>query len=154
MKKNVIKCFFLSLLIFALLNISFYKVYADDLNLDITDPSFSEEFKPSDSDSPLTSDLASPFVNTITQVVNPILGLLQVIGILLSVVSLTFFGLTIIASNTDTDLLGSILPMSGKSSPQATKRIKIFFRNFFIGAFFLMSSTTIAKIVLKLFMNF
>ena len=153
MKKNLSKCFFLILLIFALLIIPFYKVYADDINLDITDPSFSEEFKPSDSESGITSDLASPFVNTIVQVVNPILGILQVIGILLSVVSLSFFGLAIISSNTDTDLLGSILPMSGKSSPEATERFKIFFRNFFIGAFFLVSSTTIVKIVFKLFMN-
>ena len=92
MKKNLSKCFFLILLIFALLIIPFYKVYADDINLDITDPSFSEEFKPSDSESGITSDLASPFVNTIVQVVNPILGILQVIGILLSVIILLSTG--------------------------------------------------------------
>ena len=152
MKNNMIKYFFVSLLLFALLNSLFYTVYANDINLDITSDTFSEEFKPGEDESGITEDLASPFVNTILQIVNPILGIIQVIGFVLSVISISFFGLVAIASHTD--LFNDILPTSEDQSPVTMEKYRIFLRNFMVGAIFLTSATTIAKIIFDFFMKF
>lgn len=156
MKRGLIIYLFITLLLlFTLLNSSVYRIYAvDDLNLNITSDEFKNEFKPKKKETGIAGDLASPFVNTIIQVVNPILGIIQFLGIVTSVISISFFGLIMIASNAGTDVLSGILPTLDASSPEGMERLKKFAKNFVIGSVFLMSSTTIVKLFFNILMNF
>lgn len=150
MKKYLIKTFLLIIIIFTLLSTLFYTVYADDINLDITSKDFSDEFKPGKSDSGTTDALSSPFINTITQVVNPVLGLIQMIGAILSVVSIALFGITMVLSSTG--IASSLFNMHDEN-PDAKAKMMKYFQYLVIGSILLTASVTFVRIVFDLLMG-
>lgn len=150
MKKYLIKSFLLIIIIFTLLNTLFYTVYADDINLDITSKQFSEEFKPGKKDSATTNALSSPFINTIIQVVNPVLGIIQVFGAILSVISIALFGVNMILSSTN---VASAIFNTPEESPDARASMMEYLRYLIIGSILLTASVTIVRVVFKLFMG-
>lgn len=150
MKKYLIKTFLLIIIIFTLLSTLFYTVYADDINLDITSKQFSEEFKPGKKDSATTNALSSPFINTIIQVVNPVLGIIQVFGAILSVVSIALFGITMVLSSTN--FFSAIFNIPDEN-PNARASMLEYLRYLIIGSVLLTASVTIVRVVFKLFMG-
>ena len=150
MKKHLIKSFLLIIIIFTLLNALFYTVYADDINLDITSKKFLEEFKPGKKDSGTTNALSSPFINTIIQVVNPVLGIIQVIGAILSVVSIAIFGINMILSSTH---VSAAIFNTPEHTPDARAKMLEYLRYLIIGSIFLTASVTIVRVVFNIFMG-
>ena len=172
MKKYIIKTFTLCILLFVLQNgVLFHQVFAIDPdvrdgtaggqtsgqtsgqtgsqttipNLDITSDNFVDEFKPGKKDSATTNNLSSPFINTIIQVVNPVLGIIQVIGGILSVVSIAFFGITMMLSSTD--IASALFDNIPSETPEARVELLKFLKYVMIGTVLLTASATIAKVV-------
>lgn len=70
------------------------------IDTDITGNTFIEDLKP-DNLNGTPEKLSTPFVNLIHNVVNPILGVVQVIGGILTVVSIALFGLGMLLSGNE-----------------------------------------------------
>ena len=129
---------------------------SDDENIytDITGDNFIEDLKP-DNLSGAAENLSSPFVKLIHDVVNPILGVVQVIGGILTVISVAMFGLGMLLSGND-HLAGDLgLRMmggpGGKGGPEAKLELLNFGRTLLIGAVLLFCSATIVKFVFYIF---
>lgn len=70
------------------------------IDTDITGNTFIEDLKP-DNLKGTPEKLSTPFVNLIQNVVNPVLGVVQVIGGILTVVSIALFGLGMLLSGNE-----------------------------------------------------
>ncbi len=72
----------------------------ETIDTDITGNTFIEDLKP-DNLNGTPEKLSTPFVNLIHNVVNPVLGVVQVIGGILTVVSIALFGLGMLLSGNE-----------------------------------------------------
>ncbi len=160
MKKYLIKSFLLSIILFTLLSI-YNSVYADGparqsaesnsgINLDITSDKFYKEFKPGANDSSTTNDLSSPFINTIVKIINPVLGIVQVVGAILSVLSIALFGMNMVLSSSN---VGSALFNIPQDAPGARASMMEYLRYLIIGSVLLTASVTIVRLVFDLFIS-
>lgn len=89
--------------------------------------------------------IVKEFSNTIQALVNPILGLLQVLGGILLVVSIAIFGLLTVAGVDG----GTIIESLG--GPKAKIQVREAARLVIIGSALLFSGSTIVKIVMNIF---
>lgn len=125
------------------------------IDTDITGNTFIEDLKP-DNLNGTPEKLSTPFVNLIHNVVNPILGVVQVIGGILTVVSIALFGLGMLLSGNE-HLAGDLgLRMMGDhgghgGGPDAKVELLNFGRALLIGAVLLFCSATIVKFVFYIF---
>ncbi len=119
----------------------------------ITDDDFTSEFNPNNiSSNDEANTIADPIVNSIISIVNPILSILQVLGVLLMAVSIGIFGYQRILSvgGGFTKDLG--LTKAADQSPDVRIQMMNLGRGLLIGSIILFSSTTITKLVLGFFM--
>ncbi len=149
MKKYLIKSFFI-IVLFTLLNaICFYTYAANTIDLDIMDENFTDQFSPVAKETNLSQTVSEPFLNVIKPIINKILGLLQWVGIILTVLSMTYYGINILLAQTpfanDLGLVGIL--DDGKTGKATKKDLQDYARHVLIGSIFLLSSTTIVKVV-------
>lgn len=145
------------ILIFSLLISSHYSIFATDkeeiIDTDITGSSFTAALNP-DGISGIAEQLSNPFVKFIHDVVNPILGFVQIIGGLLTVVSIALFGLGMLLTGNE-HLSGELgLRMMGGphgGGPEAKLELLNFGRRLLIGAVLLFCSASIVKFVFYVF---
>lgn len=142
-------------LIFSFFMSSHYFIFAKDktINTKITGGSFIKSLNP-DGISGKAETWSNPFVNFIHSVVNPILGFVQIIGGILTVVSIALFGLGMVLSGNE-HLSGELgLRMGGShggGGPEAKMELLNFGRRLLIGAVLLFCSATIVKFVFYVF---
>ena len=133
------------------------KTEAKSINVDITSPDFINEFNPKQEGGDVISE---PFITTITDVVNRILGLLQVFGAVILVLSIAAAGLNgIIATNEglaeDLDIaVGTseteYRTMTGVAQPLNKKAVQKIIRRTIIGGILLLMSSSIVRFVFNL----
>ena len=115
----------------------------------ITSDKFLEQYDPHKSVTGKVEKITSPVTTFITTIVNKILGILQQIGGLLSIVSVAMFGFALIVSGNGR-LAGDLnLNIGGK--PQGKKELLDFSRSFLIGSVLLFSSATLVRVVFSIF---
>ena len=152
MKLKLIALFVSLLLILIVLEPS---IYASNISTDITSNDFVEQFDPNQpNQSKTVTAIQNPIISTIIQIANPILSIIQIIGALLSVVSVAFFGFSLIVS-VNPELMSDIgvdFGM-GDKSPDAKKKMLNFGRHMLIGSVLLFSSVSVVKIVFKIFLS-
>lgn len=147
-------------LIFSFLISSQYSIFATDkdeeatIDTSITGDSFTKALNP-DGISGTAEQLSNPFVKFIHQVVNPILGFIQIIGGILTVVSIALFGFGMLLTGNE-HLSGELgLRMMGGphggGGPEAKLELLNFGRRLLIGAVLLFCSASIVKFVFYVF---
>lgn len=147
-------------LIFSFLISSQYSIFATDkdeeatIDTSITGDSFTKALNP-DGISGTAEQLSNPFVKFIHQVVNPILGFIQIIGGILTVVSIALFGFGMLLTGNE-HLSGELgLRMMGgphgDGGPEAKLELLNFGRRLLIGAVLLFCSASIVKFVFYVF---
>ena len=130
-------------LIFSFFISSQYSIFATDkdeeatIDTSITGDSFTKALNP-DGISGTAEQLSNPFVKFIHQVVNPILGFIQIIGGILTVVSIALFGFGMLLTGNE-HLSGELgLRMMGGphggGGPEAKLELLNFGRRLLIGA--------------------
>ena len=92
--------FIISCLVFSSHYSCFAKSTEENIDTDITGNTFIEDLKP-DNLNGAAEKLSTPFVDLIHNVVNPVLGVVQVIGGILTVVSIALFGLGMLLSGNE-----------------------------------------------------
>ncbi len=148
MKK--VMCVLIIIILFLMTSI--HVVYADDGNVStkIMDNGFIEEFKPGNGGN---DSIANTVLDQIIPIINKILGIVQVIGVILMVISIAFFGFKIIMSN-NSELLGPLGLNGGLSrgdkTPGDNAQIRHWMWLVLIGSVLLFMSSTIVRIVFKL----
>ncbi len=132
----------------------------DVIDTKITSNSFIRDLSP-DGLNGTAEQISTPFVSFIHQIVNPILGVVQIIGGVLTVISIAIFGFNMLLggnSELANDIaLGHGIGMHGekggpKEGPGAKKEMLDFGRSLLIGAVLLFCSATIVKFVFSIFM--
>lgn len=146
-------------LIFSFLISSQYSIFATDkdeeatIDTSITGDSFTKALNP-DGISGTAEQLSNPFVKFIHEVVNPILGFIQIIGGILTVVSIALFGFGMLLTGNE-HLSGELgLRMMGGphgGGPEAKLELLNFGRRLLIGAVLLFCSASIVKFVFYVF---
>ena len=147
-------------LIFSFFISSQYSIFATDkdeeatIDTSITGDSFTKALNP-DGISGTAEQLSNPFVKFIHQVVNPILGFIQIIGGILTVVSIALFGFGMLLTGNE-HLSGELgLRMMGGphggGGPEAKLELLNFGRRLLIGAVLLFCSASIVKFVFYVF---
>ena len=119
------------------------------IDTDITSDNFLNEFDPNKKASGAVNNLSSSFIDLIVTVVNKILGIIQQLGGLLSIVSVAIFGFALVISGNE-KLAGDLnLNIAGK--PRGKKELMDFSRSMLIGSVLLFSSATLVRFVFKIF---
>ena len=133
-------------LIFSFLISSQYSIFATDkdeeatIDTSITGDGFTKALNP-DGISGTAEQLSNPFVKFIHEVVNPILGFIQIIGGILTVVSIALFGFGMLL--TGNEHLSGELGLRMMGGPHG--------RRLLIGAVLLFCSASIVKFVFYVF---
>ena len=149
MKKSI-KIISFVIIIFLVLN-AHYSCLAADLDTDITSGRFVKDLNPNGLDG-APETLSTPIVNFIHNVVNPILGFVQIIGAILTVVSVALFGLGMLLTGNEGISRELGLGMGGPHGGPDTKMALLNFgRTMLIGAVLLFCSSTIVKFVFYIF---
>lgn len=155
------KCFkIISLiLLFNLIICSHYSSFAEKkekkatIDTSITSNKFLKDLNP-DGLTDTAEKLSSPFVKFIQEVVNPILGFVQVIGGFLTIVSIALFGLGMLLTGNEHLSRELGLRMTGGprgGGPETKLELLNFGRSLLIGAVLLFCSATIVKFVFYVF---
>lgn len=144
----------ISILIFSFFINSQYPILAADKTIDtsITSEGFIKSLNPNGL-SGEAEEWSNPFVKFIHSVVNPILGFVQVIGGILTVISIALFGLGMLLSGNE-HLAGELgLKIGGAhgGGPEAKLELLNFGRRLLIGAVLLLFSASIVKFVFYVF---
>ena len=149
MEKSLkILCF---IFLFSLILSTHYSVFAagsnkNTLDTKITTNSFIDGMNPDKIGEKSTSgQLASSFIIVIQGIVNPVLGILQVIGGFLMVVSFAIFGFGLIASGNN----GWSESLGLHKTPNQKENLLKFGRNLLIGSSLLFAGSTVVVFVFK-----
>ena len=149
MEKSLkIQCF---IFLFSLILSTHYSVFAagsnkNTLDTKITTNSFIDGMNPDKIGEKSTSgQLASSFIIVIQGIVNPVLGILQVIGGFLMVVSFAIFGFGLIASGNN----GWSESLGLHKTPNQKENLLKFGRNLLIGSSLLFAGSTVVVFVFK-----
>lgn len=126
------------------------KKNAQKLETDITSDKFLNDFDP---EKMTTGDnsykLSTPFVNTITNIVNPVLGIVQAIGGILTIISIAIFGFGMILSGNEGLAKDLGMNFGGVSGPEAKRKLLDFGRSLMIGSILMFSSATLVQFVFR-----
>ena len=143
MKKYLVKIFLLIILFLLIIYIPYSN--AADINLNITSDEFIEEFNPNSEMSDEVNVIAKPIATSMMEIVRIALGVIQVIGGILAVISITIFGLNMI--------LATHKPLANDlgfgRTPDDLKALVDFGRTTLIGATLLLAGGTIVKLILN-----
>ena len=156
--KKYLKIINFVLLLSLIISSTHYSIFADDGTIDtsILGSNFVKELNPDGLDDDAEA-LTTPFVKFIHNVVNPILGFVQIIGGILTVVSIALFGFGMLLSGNSqlADEVGLRTfgggPHGGKGGPDARRDLLIFGRTMLIGSVLLFFSASIVKFVFFVF---
>lgn len=152
MKKKILLTSISTMLILTMFITS--PVYAKKISTKITSEEFLTEFDPNKSTG--IDDLTDPVTNTMQTVVNIALGIIQVIGVLLTAVSLVIFGYNRLLS-ANGQLAGEVMSSHGPhgfgDGPSTKMALLNHGRSMMIGSIILFSSTTIVRIIFNLFIK-
>ncbi len=128
------------------------KKNAQKIETDITSDKFIDDFDP---EKMTTGDasykLSTPFISTITNIVNPVLGIVQVIGGILMIVSIAIFGFGMILSGNEGLARDLAMNFGGVSGPEAKRKLLDFGRSLLVGSVLLFGSATLVQFVFKVF---
>ena len=139
-------------IIITILLMSTQIAYAIDTS--ITSDNFANQFNPSNKVQGVSASIANPIVNFMINIANPILGVVQVIGGILTIVSIAVYGFkSIVSTDSDIahDLFGKAMP--AKDSPEYKISTIRFLKGLLIGSFLLFTSATIVRAVMKVIMT-
>ena len=93
--------------------------------------------------------LSTPFVNTITNIVYPVLGIVQAIGGILTIVSIAILGFGMILSGNEGLAKDLGMNFGGVSGPEAKRKLLDFGRSLMIGSILMFSSATLVQFVFR-----
>ena len=151
--KKCIKIISLIFVISIMTNLN-YSCFANDVDTSIISDNFVSDLNP-DGLNGTAEELSTPVVRFIHRIVNPILGFVQVIGGILTIVSVAMFGFGLFLNGDDKlapDLgLGLERRPRPKGGPEARWELLDFGRSVLIGAVLLFSSATIVKFIFAVF---
>lgn len=114
---------------------------AETIDTDIMGDTFLNDFNPNGTE---VNKVASPFISVILQIANPVLGIIQVIGGFLMVVSIAMFGFNLIVSSNGA--LARDLKIGG-NNPEKTKDLLDYGRSLLIGSVLLFTGATLVKLI-------
>lgn len=154
MKKRgiIISLIFIISIIFNL-NYSCFAKDGDNIDTSILSNSFITNLNPEGMNGPAET-LSTPFVNFIHRIVNPILGFVQIIGGILTIISIAIFGFGLFLNGNDKlamDLGFGIVRRHKAGGPEAKMELLDFGRGIFIGSVLLFSGAAIVKIIFAVF---
>ena len=121
------------------------------IDTDITSDKFLDEYNPNNrsKETGAVGKLSSPIIKFIVTIVNKLVGVIQLIGGLLSIVSVAIFGFALVVSGNG-DLAADLnLNIAGK--PRGKKELLDFGRSMLIGSVLLFSSATLVRFVFNIF---
>lgn len=128
-----------------------------ELDTSILSSRFTSELKPDGTDGNAES-FSTPFVELIQTVVNSVLGVVQIIGGVLMIVSIALYGIGMLISGNEhlahtlgLESLASGPRGGGRRGPEVRFELLNFGRILIIGSVLLFSSATIVKFVFKIF---
>ncbi len=143
----------ISILIFiTFLGTSTQVVYADNETFTI-DESMIDDFDPTKSDD---GTLAETVLDQGAGLVNKVLGIIQIIGAILAVISIAYFGFQMIAGTNEQTMKAlsiDTLLENKKDGPSDVYQIRQYMWRLLIGSILLFSGGTIVRIVYNLFMK-
>ena len=155
MKKNM-KLISFIIIIFLVLN-SHYSCWAanneadNELDTRITSDSFVTGLNPNGL-SGTAEKLSTPLVKFIKKVTNPILGFIQIVGAILTVVSVAIFGFGLLLTGNEGIAQELGLHMMGqRGGPEAKMELIKFGRTMLIGSVLLFCSSSLVKFVFYAF---
>lgn len=144
MKKYLISMFILIILFILVIGLPHYTLAAAT---DIYSNEFLDEFDPTKQQ---IGTLEEPVVNAIVNIVNPILGFLQIIGGIGAVISIAFYGFKHILG-ADPGMARDLgMPINDKGSPNIRIELYNWARVMLIGSLILFFSSTLVRIVYSL----
>ena len=152
MKKYVI--IVLSIMLFILVIGTHYSYCAGTINTNILDEGFLEEYDPNKDDGDGDGDdIADKVTDKIVEIVNKVLGILQVIGALLMVVSLGLAGFNLLLSTNDgvNRDLGIDKFVGPGGGPETKFKLLGLGRGYLIGTVLLFAGVTIVRFVFNIF---
>lgn len=118
----------------------------------ITGSTFTDEFNPNKQTSKEEETLTKPITKSITTIVNKVLGIIQIIGGILTLISVAVFGFNRLISS-DKALAADLgLKPAHGQSPDTRVALLTYGRSMVIGSIFLFSSVTIVRFVFNIFM--
>lgn len=138
------------LIVIAFLGTSTQIVYADEYSLN----SVAEDFDPTKGEN--EGGLADKVLGQVAGIVNKVLGIIQIIGAILAVISIAYFGFQMIAGTNEQTMEAlniDTLLQNKKDGPSAVYQIRKYMWRLLIGSILLFSGSTIVRIVYNLFMN-
>ena len=155
MKKYLIKIIYFFILFILIIETPYSQAAnntstGSDIHLDITSDEFLEDFNPNNKN--MTNEvnaIVNPLSTTIVNVANIILGIVQVIGGILAVVSITIFGLNLVLS-THKPLA---IDLGFGKTPDERRAMVDFGRSLLIGAVLLLASVTFVKLLMDLLLT-
>ena len=147
MKKYVIKTLFFIIVFILIMGTPYSN--ADTLHLDITSDEFVEQFDPNKEMSNEVDAIATPISTSIINIVEIILGIIQLIGGILAVIAITMFGFNLVLA-THKPLA---MDLGFGKTPDDRKAMVDFARSLLIGAVLLFSSGTFVKIMLGILLE-
>lgn len=127
------------------------------LDTSITSENFLTNLDPDDLNSHgggVASAVSAPFISIIHTIVNAIMGLIQVIGGILMVISIAVYGFGMLLQGNPkfSETLGVPgMGFGGKDGPEAKVELLKFGKNLLIGSFLLLMSSTLVKFVFNIF---
>ena len=149
--KKYLKIINFVLLLSLIISSTHYSIFADDGTIDtsILGSNFVKELNPDGLDDDAEA-LTTPFVKFIHNVVNPILGFVQIIGGILTVVSIALFGFGMLLSG-NSQLADEVGLRTLGGGPHGGRDLLIFGRTMLIGSVLLFFSASIVKFVFFVF---
>lgn len=152
MKKRgiIISLIFIISIIF---NLNYSCFAVDNIDTSILSNSFITNLNPEGMND-TAETLSTPFVNFIHRIVNPILGFVQIIGGILTIISIAIFGFGLFLNGNDKlamDLGFGIVRRHKAGGPEAKMELLDFGRGIFIGSVLLFSGAAIVKIIFAVF---
>ena len=155
MKKYLMKILILVVLcIFVFTpNYSFVEGTEKTFDIDIMDKNMTDKFNPNKNDTSNQDEeeMTRPITKTIKEIVNKTLGILQVFGAFIMVISIAFFGFSFVISGNEG--LSKDLGIGRAGGPNAKIKLLDFGRGLLIGSFLLFSSTTLVRFVFNIFLG-
>ena len=128
-------------------------VYAA-ISTDILSDDFVDEFKIDGDEDEGVSKMVDSVLDRVKPIINKVLTIIQVFGVILTIISVAFFGFSIIMTN-GSEFLGPLaikggLMRGGKKTPSDQKQLRQWMWVVLIGAILLFMGSTIVKIVFNI----
>lgn len=156
MKKYIINAILITILFILVIGIP-HITLADDskVNTKIYEDGFINDFDPNKEvgENQAVGAVEKPIINAIVNVINPILGTIQVIGGLVAVLSIAFYGFKHILG-ADPGMSRDLgMPTNDRGSPNMRIELHNWARVMIIGSILLFFSSTLMKIVFNMLMS-